>query len=95
MAQFRKRPVVVEAFQLGLDKPPPWYYAALADHRVEGLQHTDAYVYLKTNHGYVRAEKGDWIIKQVDGEVYPCKHAVFLSLYEEVKERAPVLDGDI
>lgn len=31
------------------------------------------------------ASIGDWIIKGINGEFYPCKHDIFLKTYEEVE----------
>lgn len=41
---------------------------------------------IKTLEGDMWAHPGDWIIKGVDGEIYPCKHDIFLKTYEEVSE---------
>jgi hypothetical protein len=32
----------------------------------------------------MRAEKGDWIIRGVKGEIYPCKPDIFAATYDEV-----------
>jgi hypothetical protein len=32
--------------------------------------------------GWMRAEIGDWIIRGVEGEFYPCKPSVFAATYE-------------
>jgi hypothetical protein len=34
----------------------------------------------------MRAEPGDWIIRGVQGEFYPCKPAIFEATYELVEE---------
>jgi hypothetical protein len=34
----------------------------------------------------MRADKGDWIIKGVKGEIYPCKPDIFELTYEQVYE---------
>ncbi len=39
---------------------------------------------IKTLEGNVRADKGDYIIKGLRGEFYPCKPDVFKKKYEEV-----------
>jgi len=38
-----------------------------------------------TLEGEMRADLGDWIIKGVKGEFYPCKPDIFEATYEEVK----------
>ncbi|MEN6401641.1 MAG: hypothetical protein ABFD94_06825 [Armatimonadia bacterium] len=46
----------------------------------------DATVYILTLEGPMRADPGDWIIRGVKGEFYPCKPDVFVATYEPVKE---------
>jgi hypothetical protein len=36
-------------------------------------------------HGDVHASPGDWIIRGVQGEFYPCKPDIFAATYEPVK----------
>lgn len=40
---------------------------------------------IATLEGPLRASDGDWIIKGVKGEFYPCKPDIFEMMYEEVK----------
>lgn len=37
---------------------------------------------IPTSEGYMRASLGDWIIKGVKGEFYPCKPDIFEATYE-------------
>lgn len=39
-------------------------------------------LFIATLEGEMRADKGDWIIKGVQGEVYPCKPDIFAATYE-------------
>lgn len=41
---------------------------------------------IKTLEGFVRAAPGDWIIRGVRGELYPCRPDIFDATYEEVRE---------
>lgn len=41
---------------------------------------------IDTLEGTMRADYGDYIIKGVQGELYPCKPDIFLATYEEVAE---------
>lgn len=50
---------------------------------IEAYQ-TDEEVFIKTLEGTMKANKGDWIIKGVNGEIYPCKPDIFEKTY--VKE---------
>lgn len=51
---------------------------------IEAYQ-TDEEVYIETLEGVMKADKGDWIIKGVKGELYPCKSDVFEMTYEKVE----------
>ena len=50
---------------------------------VEAYQ-TDEEVFIETLEGTMKANKGDWIIKGVKGELYPCKPDVFEMTYKKV-----------
>lgn len=45
---------------------------------------TDVEMEIETLEGTMKANKGDWIIKGVKGELYPCKPDVFEMTYEKV-----------
>jgi hypothetical protein len=83
MAKFRKRPVVIEAVRwdgdcdtanrfLGERYGIDWEYAARGD----------SALVIPTLEGRMRAEVGDWIIRGVKGEFYPCKPDIFEQTYE-------------
>lgn len=90
MAKFRKKPVVIEAFRLGHDQWPEWFHNAHVRNDVTtynddgrlsgGPDHAD----IHTLEGTMRADFGDWIIKGVAQEMYPCKPDIFASTYEAV-----------
>lgn len=75
MGHYRKKPIVVEAWQLGSKEPRPewckWDYGNGAD-----------YAEILTLEGKMRAERGDWIIRGVQGELYPCKPDIFAATYD-------------
>ena len=48
---------------------------------IEAYQ-TDVEMEIETLEGTMKANKGDWIIKGVKGELYPCKPDVFEMTYE-------------
>ena len=50
---------------------------------IEAYQ-TDEEMEIETLEGVMKADKGDWIIKGVKGELYPCKPDVFEMTYEKV-----------
>jgi hypothetical protein len=44
------------------------------------------YFEIKTLEGVMRLNKGDWLIRGVKGELYPCKDDIFKMTYERVME---------
>lgn len=88
MPIFRKRPVVIEAFQLHPNDgqtravPPSWLVQAILDKRVHMLDAGGAQI--NTLEGVMSADVGDWIIRGVKDELYPCKPDIFAATYEEV-----------
>jgi hypothetical protein len=77
MAKFRKKPVVIEAWRNMFDSvPPDWLH--------EAVQHPGSVVKIQTLEGIMLADEGDWIIKGIKGEVYPCKPDIFDATYEPV-----------
>lgn len=51
---------------------------------IEAYQ-TDVEMEIETLEGTMKADKGDWIIKGVKGELYPCKPDVFEMTYKKVE----------
>lgn len=93
MPKFRKKPVVVEARQFTSNMT----YKDVNDivHWCGGFFHTDnegVTIGIKTledkSYSYHYASLGDWIIKGVAGEFYPCKPDIFEATYELVNEEA-------
>ncbi len=91
MSRYRKIPVVIEAVQLrwgtwdemcdhaGVGK--------LSDGRPEGqMEGQNLALAIPTLEGVMIANEGDWIIKGVEGELYPCKPSIFEKTYEAVAE---------
>lgn len=77
MAKFRKKPVVIEAVQ--------WTGSNGNEivRFITGLPDAEAFdETIKTLEGEMHASVGDWIIKGVKGEFYPCKPDIFEATYE-------------
>jgi hypothetical protein len=81
-AKFRKRPVEVYAFQWNGQAPSDW--PEWARHRLD-IRWEISNLQIDTLEGTHRADKGDWIIRGVKGEVYPCKPDIFELTYEPVE----------
>jgi len=88
VSKFRKKPVVIEAFQVhpddGLTRrlPPMWLVRAMADGAVNAID--GGGLLIKTLEGDMLAQVGDWIIQGVKGELYPCKPDIFAATYDPV-----------
>ena len=85
MGQYRKKPVVVEAVQLKdleiRTLMALQHFAGLSNDKL--LAVSDG-VLISTLEGNMKASIGDFIIKGVNGEFYPCKPDIFEKTYEEV-----------
>ena len=85
--KFRKKPVIIDAIQFD-----GWNwgscYQFMSD---EPLLFPQAFekiekIEINTLEGTMTASIGDWIIKGVNGEFYPCKPDIFEKTYELVAE---------
>lgn len=92
MAQFRKKPVVIEAVQytgetVRVEDVPLWLIEAMFDRTVR-VPKDDAVkeLHIHTLEGVMTVSVGDWIIRGVKGELYPCKPDIFAATYEPVTE---------
>ncbi len=86
--RYRKRPVVIEAYRFDnrvTNQPPHWLHQALVAGNVWHQPDTDPNLVIRTLEGDMRANLGDWIIKGVAGEIYPCKPEIFAETYEAVE----------
>lgn len=87
MPKFRKKPVVIEAMQF-TDKASGAEILEWTDFKVTLAGHgTDDGGYIpiieiETLEGLMIAAPGDWIIRGVKGELYPCKPDIFAATYD-------------
>ena len=73
--KYRKKPVVIEAEQFHASQPLPFSR--------EGVCCFDSKRwYVDTLEGPLNISEGDWIIRGVKGEYYPCKPDIFAATYE-------------
>lgn len=85
MAKFRKKPVVIEAVQwTGCASQLLLDMATTEDRElsVVSIGATGDQLHIKTLEGVMVASPGDWIIRGVKGELYPCKPDIFEATYE-------------
>ena len=79
--KFRKKPVIIEAIQY--DGSPASGSAACNFMGLERVLFSDTQgLFIDTLEGTMTAAIGDWIIKGVKGEIYPCKSEIFEMTYE-------------
>ena len=79
--KFRKKPVVIEAVQL-----TPLTLGDVEEFVGGDLEVRGGEVVIATLEGAMHASPGDWIIRGVQGEFYPCKDPIFRATYEAVSE---------
>ena len=89
MPYFIKKPVKIEARQfdgspLSVDRISFWMADCGSDR--EPIYAADNSLIIPTLEGDHRASPGDWIIKGIKGEFYPCKPDIFEQTYEPSSE---------
>lgn len=90
--KFRKKPVIIEAVQIPVrfsnnaEDYPKWFVDAVEKKEIvvtRGMMTQEVkYVEIKTLEGTMVGNVGDYIIKGVNGEFYPCKPDIFEKTYE-------------
>lgn len=96
MAFYRKKPVVIEAvrveavvtegdgrYSASFDDLPQWLREAFLGEKI--IVNANSLL-IRTLEGEMEALVGDWIIKGVKGELYPCKPDVFRVTYDPAAE---------
>lgn len=82
MPKYRKKPIVIEAIQYdGNNAQQIMLQFALPSICDDLFGET---LEIETLEGTMTASKGDYIIKGIKGELYPCKPDIFEASYEEV-----------
>jgi hypothetical protein len=100
--RYRKKPVVVEAIRFEYSKVGIENLKAFVGESAGNIETLEAFVKdrhpnavgvvrIKTLEGSMLATEGDYIIKGVKGEFYPCKPDIFEKTYEPVDELAEAL----
>lgn len=100
MAKFRKKPVVIDAVQLswknwaeicefadvggGEKQPRGCYLTKEGTVAPKGTMTDHLGMIIPTLEGDMVAKEGDWIIKGVNNELYPCKDDIFQKTYDAV-----------
>ncbi|HFU4076811.1 TPA: hypothetical protein ACGO71_000721 [Streptococcus suis] len=81
MVKYKKKPVVIEAIRFTGSN-----YEEIREFIEKNTLCSDLSIVIPTLEGDMVAQKGDYIIKGVHGEFYPCKPDIFNETYEVVSE---------
>lgn len=88
--KFRKKPVVIEAvrFDRSNGSTVAKWCGGRNQFEAKASDPTDVaeWIDIPTLEGVMRADLGDWIIRGVAGEFYPCRNDIFEATYEAVLE---------
>ena len=87
MTKYRKKPVVIESMEFTNETKDQVYNFVTCNKSASfsgGTLHPT--LKIQTLEGVMTANIGDWIIKGVQGEFYPCKPDIFEETYEQVEE---------
>ncbi len=85
VGRYRKIPVVIEAFQFDGHNYPE-LSSWMGDGAINMQSPADTLtMHIETLEGTMRADPGDWIIRGVEGEFYPCKPDIFAKTYEDAE----------
>jgi len=91
--EYRKKPVVIEAFKWTPDEwvgEDPEWLVELEERDLVSPMYSPAkdevVLRIATLEGIMVANPGDYVIIGVEGEVYPCKPRIFEATYERVEE---------
>lgn len=85
-AFFRKKPVTIQAVQFdGSTESMVAINGWMTQHGaagMAGLEGQDKSLKIETLEGTLTASPGDWVIRGIQGEFYPCKPEIFAQTYE-------------
>lgn len=83
MPHFKKLPVVIEAHYFAAEDSQQRMVEAWCGGSIKGtrLPIEERVIHIQTLEGEMEGKVGDWIIKGVAGEFYPCKPEIFIQTY--------------
>lgn len=84
--KYRKKPVEIEAMQLTADNACEVLTFCNGSGDIVASKEDDGTISIKTLEGTMIASIGDYVIKGVKGEFYPCKPDIFEATYDIVEE---------
>jgi hypothetical protein len=84
IVKYRKKPVVIEAIQYNWFTKNDVREFVGQDNFLSNWP--DTVHWIKTLEGKMMISEGDYVIKGIQGEFYPCKPDIFEQTYEKVSE---------
>jgi hypothetical protein len=75
--KYVKKPIVVEAFQFGVDDTPEWFNEDVAIFKIDG----EGGFIKSPSAKLIAFQKGEFITN-INGVIYPCKEEIFKATYE-------------
>ena len=91
--KFRKKPVVIEAEHFTLENKDRCFNFISCNRAADMDAEGRPILRIQTLEGEMTAIIGDWIIKGVKGEFYPCKNDIFTATYEPADDEASDTDN--
>lgn len=96
MAKYKNKPIVIEAFRIGIDDIPDWAMDKVSNNEITLLSPTsgrhspfehmnDTYCVIRTIKGVITGNHGDYIIQDVNDKVYPCTPDKFEKTYQKIE----------
>ena len=89
MSRFRKLPVEIEAVRFtGRNQREVlgFVYPTMSEDGLTGAEVMNLPVVIETLEGDMTVSPGDWVIRGVQGEFYPCRNDIFRQTYEAVDQ---------
>ena len=84
MSKYRKKPVVIEAMQFTDEMKDRVFNFVTCNKSAKHDDTGNPILNIQTLQGDMTAHIGDWVIRGVKGEFYPCKPEIFALTYEEI-----------
>lgn len=82
--KYRKKPLIIDAIQyIGTNKKE---ILAFAKNNAWPEANSHVITITTIDRNNARIDLGDWLIRGIKGELYPCKPDIFEATYEEVKK---------
>ena len=84
--KFRKKPVVIDAWQFTEETKDQVFNQVTCNCYADWDENGKPVLRIQTLEGEMTANLGDWVIRGVKGEFYPCRADIFEATYEAVTE---------